>query len=343
MLIVSSTWHGKGWNSINHMIPLAVEAFDATIVDARQLGRPSSLACSLAALGPRRRSGNGKEPCLLIAASPTDLLQIFNIPNWRTRFSHIFAWVFDSFWIDWIPKAIRAAKPFDHIFISSGEDLDAWADVMGERPTWLPWGSDALHVGSGEGSRDRDLTRLGRQPAEWDDDEATGRDASAAGLRFQPRPPALPDSPREDHRRLMKVLGRSRYVLAFSNLSHHSAYTHSTRAYLTGRWVDSLAAGAVVAGISPRGACIDTLLWPGATLELGGTERSRGLAVIAEACATWTPRVAERNHAMALRRLDWHWRFQTVAKAVGITFPPLERKLEELRDRLVSLGEPRPG
>jgi hypothetical protein len=336
LLIVRSIPDDVGWSPIHHMIALAAHLFDAEVVDARQAEAPTLVRQSIAALRGRRAGGN--EVCLLIGAAPTDLVRLFGVPGWRTRFSRTAAWIIDSFWVEWMPRVLRFSSPFDHLFVTSGEDVDGWASRTPVRPAWLPWGTDALQLGSASASRPWDLMRVGRQPPEWDDDAATGSAAAALGLRFHPRPHYEAPSSLENHRHLMQSYARSRHVLAFSNLAHSARYTHPTRAYLTGRWVDALAAGAVVAGVAPSGACIDTLLWPGATLELGGIARGPGLRRIAAACAAWTPDVARHNHAMALQRLDWRWRFQTLADALGVQSPALAASLQALRDRIESMS-----
>ena len=77
-------------------------------------------------------------------------------------------------------------------------------------------------------------------------------------------------------------------------------------------------AAAIVAGVAPRGPSADGLLWPGATLELGGVRRREGLQVVASALRQWTPDMAATNYRMALSRLDWRWRFKALADVFGI-------------------------
>jgi hypothetical protein len=117
---------------------------------------------------------------------------------------------------------------------------------------------------------------------------------------------------------MMNVYAHSKYVLAFSNLANPEPYTHPTRQYLTGRWVDGLAGGAILAGISPQGKSIEALLWKGATLEFGTTRRAVGLKVLAEALRGWDPSYALRNYEMALLNLDWRWRFKVLADAYNL-------------------------
>src|SRR4051795_9364264 len=87
---------------------------------------------------------------------------------------------------------------------------------------------------------------------------------------------------------LMRRLAEVKFTLAFSNSVSPASYTHPTRQYLTGRWTDSLASGAVVAGILPDCDATDELLWPGATLDLGTTDRGLGIERLAAAVDSWT-------------------------------------------------------
>ncbi len=223
--------------------------------------------------------------------------------------------------------------PFDHIFITSGEDIEGWHRMTGVRPTWLPWGTDSLTLGSGSGSRAWDLTRVGRQPPDWEDDTETMAAASMRNVRFRPRPSGL-EKTGLNHTILSEAYASTKFMLAFSNRVNPMPYTHPTREYITGRWVDALGGGAVVAGCAPRGDCIDGLLWKGATLELESIDRQAGLEIISEALLRWTPDTARLNYAQALVRLDWRHRFQTIAACLGLTSDKLAADLVRLRYRL---------
>lgn len=91
--------------------------------------------------------------------------------------------------------------------------------------------------------------------------------------------------------------------------------------------------------IAPRCHAAEAQFWPGATLELGTTERARGLDVIGEAVSSWTPQAAVLNYRMALRRLDWRWRLAQLAEALDRPAPLLDVELATLRQRLDSFGE----
>jgi hypothetical protein len=329
MLVVNLVPHGQGWDPINHMVRLATELLEAEQVDLPP-GGPSSLDRLLAVLSGRRRVRGG-ERCLLVCASPSDLNRVLDIERWRSRFEVLGAWVIDSFGVEIIPRTIRRARPFDHLFVTGAEDVERWSELTRTPTTCLPWGSDVLRLGSANGRRELDLLRVGRQPPAWDDDAATARAAAAVGISFHPRPDGQGLSPFENQRLLMQKYSNAKFALAFSNIANPTPFTHPHRQYLTGRWVDALASGAVVAGVCPREPSIERTLWPSATLELTGVDLGRGLREIAAALPTWHAGIATENHAWSLRRLDWRWRFEALALRFGEVPARLRRELAALR------------
>ena len=110
------------------------------------------------------------------------------VQNWRKNYGRIIAWVFDSFWTNWIPPWVRASSLFDHVFVTEREDLNTWRKMLRAPVDWLPWGSDVLNLGSSNPVRQLDLVRFGRQPQGWDDDMANARACQSLGLNFLGRP-----------------------------------------------------------------------------------------------------------------------------------------------------------
>lgn len=333
MLIGNLVPDSIGWSPVQHMAALAAELMEAELLTVDPRG-PSPIKKALSMVHRRARRGHGGESCLLICSGPSELARVLNVEDWRKRFKFLAAWVIDSFWLNRIPNSIRFSGLFDHFFVTSIEDVDAWRRITGVPTSWLPWGSDALRLGGGAASRIWDLTRVGRQPPEWDDDAATAEVAASLGIRYHGRPRREGLSPLRNMEFLMDVYRNSKYLLAFSNSVNPEKYTHPKREYLTGRWVDALACGAIVAGIAPRGRSIDDLLWSGSTLELGSIRRREGLEVLASALKTWTPEAAARNHLMALKVLDWRWRFKVLADAFGVTPGSLHADLALLERRI---------
>ena len=323
MRIVYGAPEGGGWHPITHMVRLMAELFDAELVTV-PLTRPANAWRRAAALGPRRR---GRDTCLVVAAEPRHLNNLLHADYWLRGYGQVAGWVIDSFWVERIPPSAR--RHFDQLFVADKEVAGLWSDATDLPVTWLPWGSDVLRLGSGEGDRPVDLQRLGRQPAGWEDDEAIRRACEAAGLRFAGRPP-MRDDAGANQAELMRCLARAKFVLAFSNAVSPAPYTHPTREYLTGRWTDSLASGSTVAGVAPKVAATAELLWPGALLELDGTDPAQGIEQIAAAVADWDPQAALDNHRRALDSLDWRWRFKDLAAALDVTPEPLEAELDAL-------------
>ncbi|MFV0463478.1 MAG: hypothetical protein ACK5MP_09845 [Nostocoides sp.] len=116
-----------------------------------------------------------------------------------------------------------------------------------------------------------------------------------------------------------------------------AAYTHPTRQYLTGRWLDALASGAVVAGAVPLCQANDELPWPEATLEPPPEDMPSGMAPLREAVNSWTPDRARLNHAMALRRLDWRHRFAAIAENLGWSSASLQAELDRFQVRVAGV------
>lgn len=277
---------------------------------------------------PRKRSN---QACLLICPSPADLGRILLVRDWRKTYGRIVAWVYDSFWTQWIPPWVRVSRVFDHVFVTEREDLNNWRQTLRAPVDWLPWGSDVLNFGSSNPVRQLDLVRFGRQPREWDDDLANARACESLGLTFHGRPPSFSDAT-ENERGLMGMLSNTKFALAFSNRANPTMQTHPEREYITGRWTDALASGATVAGVPPRSETVQSLLWPEALLDLGTIDQADGLKVIASAVREWTPERAQLNYIRSLETLDWRWRFKTLAEALETHSSDLDAELARLRE-----------
>jgi hypothetical protein len=319
---------GVGYHPVLYMVRLAGRLLGAEpiILHPERVGRVAKVL----ALLPRRRSGGA---CLLICRSPSELASLSQIEAWRQRFGRVIAWVFDSFWVDHIPRFARLARHFDHVFVTEQEDLDRWRRRLRAPVDWLPWGSDVLGLGSFNPARSFDLVRVGRQPTEWEDDGVSARACQARGLVFGGRPEKRDDA-EDNERLLMGHFADTKFTLSFSNAASPAAYTHHSREYITARWTDALASGAIVAGIAPRSDTARALLWPEATLELGSVALESGLDVLAPAVRAWTAARAHLNCSMALERLDWRWRFEKLSDALGVDAPALRADLAVMRRRI---------
>jgi len=318
------------------MIALAAELLEAEVVTLPD-HLPSLVTRTFSVLRDRTRA-NGGEPCLLVGGGPSDLGKILNVPDWRNRFGVLGAWIIDSFWVNHIPRFPKLPDIFDYIFVTLMEDVETWKRATGANTVWLPWGTDALRLGSCSPHRNWDITRVGRQPPEWEDDAIASEAASRVGIKYRVRPASNGMNTLQNQRLMMDVYADTKYVLAFSNAANPEAYTHPTRQYLTGRWVDGLAGGSVLAGVHPEGDSARALLWEEATLNFGTVRREEGLRVLAAALRQWTPQLAVRNHSMALKTLDWRWRFRVLADSFGLSSARLAGEIKLLRERVAVLG-----
>jgi len=320
-----------GYQPVLHMVRLAAELLDARIIalPRERTGR----ARKLGALLPSHR---GETTGIVVCTWPGALLALLRVEGWRRRYARLAAWVFDSFWVDSIPRIFQKTRHFDRIFITELEDCEEWQRRMRAPVEWLPWGSDVLLLGSDTAERPIDLLRVGRQPPSWDDDLATAAACRGVGLCFHGRPERREDAS-EGQRVLLGAFAKAKFTLSFSNLVNPLQYTHPTRSYITGRWTDALAAGATVAGVPPQGPSVDQLLWPEALLDVGTIERDAGLAVVRRAVERWTPARARINYLNALEHLDWRHRFVRIAASLDLDAPALRRETLELDRRLKAL------
>ena len=154
-----------GYHPVFHMARLAAELFETELV----VLTPRSHTRFEQALGllPRWRRGLTG---IVICPTPSFLGSALLMDNWRRRYGRLVAWVFDSFWPDYVPRFVRLGSLFDHVFVTEQEDLKTWRRMLRASVDWLPWGSDTLRLGSANPARPVDLLRIGRQPPDWDDD-----------------------------------------------------------------------------------------------------------------------------------------------------------------------------
>ena len=317
---------GEGYHCVFHMARLAAKLLNGEMILVPP-GQPTLTDKLSGIVLPRKTSGRS---CLLIATSPVDLNAMLLVQNWRKNYGRIVAWVFDSFWTNWIPPWVRASRIFDHVFVTEREDLNAWRQMLRSPVDWLPWGSDVLNLGSSNPVRQLDLVRFGRQPKEWEDDLVNAQACQSLGLTFHGRPPSFSDAT-DNERGLMGMLSETKYALAFSNRANPTLQTHPEREYITGRWTDALASGATVAGIPPHSESVQSLLWPEASLDTGTVDRTEGLKMIASAVREWTPERAQLNYLRSLETFDWRWRFKTLAEALGTHSSDLDAELARLQ------------
>ena len=320
---------GQGWGPVEALVQLSARVLDARLITVDERARPTVLQRGASAV-PRLPSVSTRR-LLVIAPNPAHLAQAARLQHWLPGYSATAAWVIDSFWTERIARFARTGRHFDHLFITDPGLRDEWASSTDAAVSVLPWGADTLAFPLQDGDRSTDLLRVGRQPPAWDDDAATARLAAAHGLRFEGRPPLDPQDPAGSYAQVRSALLRTRHMLAFSNLVSPATYTHPTRDYLTGRWTDALAAGAVVVGAAPSSA--PQLLWDGATVEISPADPAAALDQLAQLSEPRTPETARAQQLLARQHLDWRHRLRELCKALGIPeTPQLTLELQMLEE-----------
>lgn len=314
-----------GWTPVLHMIGLMARCLGARL-HTPSVARYSVAGRNLLPLLIPTRQGDG-DIAIFVARTPVETLSLLTPRHRLGAYRKRVLWLIDSFWVDRLPPSDKL-DAYDLICFTRSGDRAFYERTFGERALWLGWGSDVLDLGSANTERPVDVLRVGRQPPEWDDDVESAAACAAAGLRFAGRPP-FGATPEAQQAQVIAAYAGARFVLAHSNLAAPAPYVHPSVDYITARWTDALACGAVVAGCQPQGD-LELVDWPGALLHFPRIDRAENVAQLARAVRDWTPDIARRNHLEALRRLDWRWRFEALAQRLGHYPPALAPEMTRL-------------
>ena len=334
MKILYTRPSSPGWHPITTMVRLAAELFDAQLIEVPETPSSGRLR-SLRGVLPRRR---GTEDLLVIAPKPQHLGAVLDLDT--TSFGRVVGWTIDSMWVEHLPRVARAGRWFDALAITDGDLVDEWSARTSTRVDWVPIGADALGVDRRSFGDDRsvDLLRVGRQPSAYRDDDRTAVEATSRGLVVSP-PPPMPAEAGDKARARGDAFRSSKATLAFTTLVGDEAWTHPTVEYLTPRWTEALANGAVVFGRLPACRSASELLWPGATVEIPPDDLAAGLDAVDAFARSWSPDLAVDLHRRALERLDWRYRFVQLAALLEVGPAPLARSLQDLEAAITSLPD----
>lgn len=328
------TSNSLGWDPVTRLVGIGQRVLNAQLIDLA--GSKLSLVRRLRVTTTRPLLG-GTGGDLFIARRPHELIHIFGHPAFLERRAFRALWLIDSCFTDELLKPIRRLLAnFDLVGFTQFEDSEYYRSLCGDRALHLGWGSDVLSLYEKRIDRTVDLLRVGRQPSEWDDDNRTSNACELLSIKFHGRPPDS-NNPLHSYQDLMENwYCRSKIVVAHSNLAEPVSYGHPTKEYITARWTDSLACGAMVAGVQPNR---DTQLikWPGALIDFERIHLKENLAQIRQALSEWVPDVANRNRLQALRKLDWRWRFKELAYRLGIESSALENEIMKIQNLLVEI------
>lgn len=173
--IIVAVPSGAGWVPVHAMADLLARYTGGT-VHTVDVGASLSKETKLLARLPRLKGGSRR--CVVIASDPGQLYAVAQRSFAFRRYGAIYGWVIDSFWDDRIP-AVAKSSVYDRIFVADADDVQPWTAAGVKAPGVLPWGADVWSAFSDRlaalESKTTDLLRVGRQPAAYEDDEATDR------------------------------------------------------------------------------------------------------------------------------------------------------------------------
>lgn len=334
-LLVSVPADG-GWTPVWQMIDLLHQYAGGKLIriDPQLSQRKRTKILSVI---PRYRRKNNRA-CIVIASDPgiaNSALRYFDI---YYRYEKVYLWVIDSFWSERIPRFLKKNKIFDKCFVMDSGDISDWKRQIEIPLGVLPWGADVLKINPENlSNKDVDVVRVGRQPEAWSDNQINQKYFTQKSLIYLGSP-HIPGGHFKLEEHLEQTLARSKFLLAFNNLSSPAAYTHPTRSYLTSRWVKGISYGAVMLGAIPTSKTALELLPRWVHVEISPTSPKDAVEGITQASEQWDPRLPYALHAYACSVFDWRHRFAEIFSDLGFESPNLEQDIKTLEERSKKLG-----
>lgn len=332
--VITVGYGTRGWGPVSQLTKLAAEMLSSQLISIPAKESVSRLFWARMCV-PRRSSRNNGKSALLIVGVPGQLFALLENPIWLGRYEHVAVWVIDSFWNERIPKAIRKSHRIDWIWVTDVNDIPDWEVHFGNRVGLLPWGTDALKISREYAgvAKSLDLLRVGRQPREYDDDLLTLEEASKVGISFAGRP-SFGSNDEDSQENLHASLSVTKSILAFSNKFDDSSYTHPTKEYVTGRWMDAIAHGAAVAGVMPSTPTAEVLVPEFARIRIDPYDRALGLGAVKEWLGAWNLEKSNAIRRFALESLDWRYRLVDICTHFGVESAKLDQDILALRARV---------
>lgn len=314
-----------GWASIDELASLLAYYLDAELLspavapDAwwrRWSGRQREVYHPIHA--------QGGDVLLVVARGPTDLGLLSAIPDVRRKYKKIYAWVTDSYFQAGFG---RWTQLYDGITVTAHEDVDYVKGRFGIQVQHLYQGIDALTwAPRKQFARDIDLIGFGRTPPSYHEcfSSLFHRADSPYLYLHSPLGHLHGSSVHQERGMLLKLLQRTRVSLAF-HLYVEPQANRPRSMMVTSRWLESLAAGCIVAGKRPVSRMADDMLfWDGATVELDDEPQRAAdqLQVLFAQNDALEPQ-RRSNIAHTLSRHDWRDRIHTLCLWFGLPISAL--------------------
>jgi len=332
LIICDGISDSEGWLPVKHMISLMSELFESKIIRLPE-GSLNRLHKIFHILDKTRERNEVDGPNLLFIVPTLFSANKFFSLSKKNQYNKIGIWVIDSFWTNNVPF-LASPKYFDHLFITSGNDVSFYQSKTNISTSFLGWGSDVLRLGGDNRDREIDVLRVGRQPRRFDSDQVNEYKFKLLGLTYQGRP----DSTISYIDLVNKYFLQAKYVLAHSNLADESKYTHPNKEYITARWTDALACGCTIIGQQPKSDyAYQKYFWPESVIDIDSSDNCTDGSHFTDVLKNWSPKTAKKNYMMALKYFDWRWRFKELSDYFCINCQKLDNELRDIKTLISSL------
>jgi hypothetical protein len=259
---------------------------------------------------------------LIVARTPGDLQALRAIKDWRKRFRLVVGYVIDSFFFAGFSSATRH---FDHVFTATRDGADFVRKTFGVPSSVLRQGFDCLRWHSTSDARSIDLIGFGRQPLSYHQRFQQEFHRADSSLLYLHSPIGAISGPQVwvERPMMLKLMQSAKLALAFHLLVEPARVRPNAAAFLTSRWLESLATGCIVVGKRPAGDMAEEMLnWPDATVEL--PDDAAAAAVVVKELASDVPylRAArQRNVTQMCAQHDWRYRIRDVLQHFDLAIP----------------------
>jgi hypothetical protein len=260
---------------------------------------------------------------LAVCGSPTDLLMVNAVSDWRTA-CQTSACLIDEAWVKAMPGYryfLDILRRFDFVFLYYSQSVRPLAERTGRKCAFLPPGVDALAFCPFPNPPGRviDVYSIGRRSAATH--QKLLKMAAQDGLFY------LHDSVAGDqaidsreHRALFVNLAkRSKYFLVNPGLIDRPE-TRGDQIEIGNRYFEGAASGTIMVGERPNNAEFERLFdWPDALIDLpyGSDQIDRVLQEL-DREPERRERISRTNVAQALLRHDWAYRWESILQTVGL-------------------------
>lgn len=326
-----------GWLVIDELAELLAHYFQAELLSPQPL--PTRLFDRFLRRGRARYvplETNGGDVLIVVANAPGSLSMINAIPNCRKKFKKIYGVICDSYFQKGF---VSETALFDAITVTAHEDIGYPASRFHIPVFHLNHGVDGLTwAPRTEMARTVDLIAYGRTPPSHHAQFMQRFHGASSPYLYlhSPLGNVSGTTVRQERGMLFKLLHRSSISLAF-NLLVEPTNSRPRSMMVTSRWLESLLAGCIVAGIRPVSHMADEMLfWPGATVEL-----SKDPVLASDQLEELLSRKdldAQRqsNIAHILEHHDWRYRILSICQLFDLSVPV---SLQEDISRLKTLRQ----